>query len=69
MKETEIIFPHEAPIPEDKDGNVYTHSEVNDRSIIEAIDSELKEHGLELLVGDAGSWDHFFCIKERERVT
>jgi len=66
MKETEIIFPDDMPVPTDKDGNVYTHAEVNDQAIIEAIDIELKEHGLELLVGNAGSWDHFFCIVQRE---
>lgn len=55
MKETEIIFPHDAPIPEDKNGNVYSHALMNDESIFEAIDAELANHKLELLVGDAGS--------------
>ena len=67
MKKTEIIFPDEdAPQPEDKDGNQYTHADMNDESILEAIDSELKYLGLELLVGDAGSTDYFFCIIRRD---
>jgi len=66
MKNVEIIFPHDVPIPEDKDGNVYTHAEMYDESIIEAIDVELKKHDLELLVGDAGSSNYFFCIVKEE---
>jgi hypothetical protein len=66
MRNTEIIFPHDVPIPEDKDGNVYTHAEMYYESIVEAIDVELKNHDLELLVGEAGSSDYFFCIVKKE---
>jgi hypothetical protein len=65
MKETEIIFPHDTPIPEDKNGNVYSHALMNDESIFEVVDAELANHKLELLVGDAGSNDYFFCIVEK----
>ena len=65
MKETKIIFPHHVPIPQDKDGNTYTHAELNFESVFEAFDAELVEHGLELLVGDAGSSDYFLRIVKR----
>ena len=63
---TEILFPHDVPIPEDKNGNVYTYAEMCDESIFEAIDVELKKHNLELLIGDSGSSNYFFCILKNE---
>lgn len=41
---------------------IYTHAEMNDEVMLEAIDKELEPYGLELLVGDYGSSDYFFCI-------
>ena len=66
MKETQVSCYQDVPIIEDKDGNVYTHADMNDESIFKAFDSELKTHGLELLVGDYGSNDYFFCIVKRQ---
>lgn len=66
MKNTTVSCYQDVPIMEDKEGNVYTHADLNDESIFEAIDNELKVHGLELLLGDYGSSDYFFCIVKRK---
>ena len=64
MRNIEVTAYQDVPIIEDKDGNIYSHADMNDQSIFEAIDSELKVRGLELLIGDYGSDDYFFCIVE-----
>jgi hypothetical protein len=66
MKETKVTCYQDVPVMEDKDGNEYTHSEMDDQAIFEAFDKELTFHGLELLVGDYGSNDYFFCVVKRE---
>jgi hypothetical protein len=73
MKDTEIIFPHGAPIPEDKNGNVYVAAVTGCFSdpvveILKAIDSELVRYGLELLCGDGGSDDYFLHVGQLEGV-
>ena len=62
MKETTVSCYQDVPIIEDKKGNVYSHADSTIPSILEAIDGELKAKGLELLSGDYGSGDYFFCI-------
>ena len=64
MRNIEVTAYQDVPIIKDKDGNIYSHADMNDQSIFEAIDSELKVRGLELLIGDYGSDDYFFCIVE-----
>jgi len=66
MRNTKVSCYQDVPIIEDKDGNVYTHADMGIDSILEAIDAELSQHNLELLNGDYGSSDYFFCIKRRE---
>ena len=66
MKETTVSCYQDVPIIEDKKGNVYSHADSTIPSILEAIDGELKAKGLELLSGDYGSGDYFFCIVNRE---
>jgi len=66
MKETKVDCDELFPGFKDKDGNIYTHASMNDESIFEAIDCELNAHGLELLIGDYGSSDYFFCIVKRK---
>jgi hypothetical protein len=68
MRETEVTSNTDDVAGEfkDKDGNLYTHSDMYDEAIFEAIDCELNAHGLELLVGDYGSSDYFFCIVKRK---
>ena len=53
------------PIPRDEEGNEYTHADMNFDSVFEAIDQELSLKGLDLLLGDCGSSDFFFCIVKR----
>lgn len=65
MRENEIFFEDDLPIPKDSRGNIYSHSNMNHEEILEAIDDLLEPHGLELLVGNSGSNDYFFCIVER----
>ena len=65
MRETEVSCYQDVPIIEDVEGNVYTHAEMNTDSILIAIDCELQRFNLELLSGDYGSNDHFFCIVRR----
>jgi hypothetical protein len=66
MRYTKVSCYQDVPIIEDFAGNVYTHADPGVGSVLEAIDSELSQHGLELLSGDFGSSDYFFCIKRRE---
>ena len=67
MKKTKVFFPDDGSSQaEDKDGNVYTHSNMTDDEIFEAIDTELSYLGLELLVGAFETNDYFFCIIKRE---
>jgi len=66
MREVPVSCYQDVPIMEDKEGNEYTHSAMDDESIFEAFDKELEHHGLELLLGDYGSNDYFFCIVKRE---
>jgi len=65
MKETIILPNSDFPEFKDKDGNLYRPSDLDPDSIIEAIDNELSEHGLEILSGDYGSSNYFFCIVKR----
>jgi len=65
MRETEVGCYQDVPIIEDKEGNVYTHADMGIDSILEAVDTELKPYGLELLNGEYGSNDYFFCIVRR----
>ena len=53
------------PIVKDEDGNEYTHADMNFDSVFKAIDQELHLKGLDLLIGDLGSSDFFFCIVNR----
>lgn len=66
MRNTKVSCFQDVPIIEDNAGNVYTHADMGIDSILEAIDAELSQHNLELLNGDYGSSDYFFCIKRRE---
>ena len=65
MKETEVFSSGDVPIFEDSNGNVYTHADPDFESILKAIDTELHLRGLELLNGDCGSGDYFFCIVDK----
>lgn len=65
MREVPVTTEDDLPIIKDVDGNEYTHADMNFSSVFEAIDQELKIKGLELLVGDYGSSDFFFCIVNR----
>jgi hypothetical protein len=66
MIETEVwTCPNGPPIFQDKMGNEYTYGGSQFESLIESIDLELQAHGLELLVGDCGSSDYFFCIVKK----
>jgi len=66
MRNTKVSCYQDVPIIEDKEGNIYTHADSGIDSVLEAIDDELSEYGLELLNGDFGSSDYFFCIIRRE---
>ncbi len=66
MRNMKVTTHGDVPIMEDIDGNEYTHASMDDESIFEAIDCELNAHGLELLIGDYGSSDYFFCIVKRK---
>ena len=65
MREVPVTMDNDLPIVTDEDGNEYTHADMNFDSIFEAIDKELKRKGLDLLIGDLGSSDFFFCIVNR----
>jgi len=65
MREVPVTMDDDLPIVTDEDGNEYAHAEMNFDSIFEAIDKELERKGLDLLIGDLGSSDFFFCIVNR----
>ncbi len=68
MRETEITSDLDAApeVFKDKDDNIYTPADMDTKSILEAIDCELYAHGLELLSGDYGSNNYFFCIVKKK---
>ncbi len=66
MRNMQVTTYNDEPIMRDMNGNEYTHSDMHDEAIFEAIDCELNAHGLELLIGDYGSSDYFFCIVKRK---
>lgn len=67
MINTEISSCSDVPIYMDKMGNQYSWAGFDADELLKRIDEELKPYGLELLVGDCGSPEYFFCIVRKEQ--